>query len=39
LIPQPRNAEEEQKFADDVRQGGFSGKVTVGSDLNTFTLG
>ncbi len=39
LIPQPRNAEEAQKFADDVRQGGFSGKVSVGSDLDTFILG
>lgn len=33
LIPQPRTAEDEQKFADDARAGGYTGQITVGRDL------
>ena len=38
LIPAPSNSKEEQAFEDDVRQGGFKGKVTVGADLMTIPV-
>lgn len=34
LIPSPRDEEEESTFIDDLRQGGFTGVVTVGRDLD-----
>jgi len=39
LIPSPRTDEEATKFERDVREGGYTGRVTVGSDLTTVTLG
>lgn len=38
LIPAPNSPEQEQAFTDDVRSGGFTGKVTVGRDLMRFDL-
>ena len=38
LIPSPRNETEEQAFLDDVRQGGFTGPVTIGRDLDRFVI-
>ncbi len=38
LIPAPRSPEEEQAFADEVREGGYTGKVTVCADLDTVVL-
>lgn len=39
LIPSPRNAADMAKFESDVRAGGYEGRVTVGNDLDTFTIG
>ena len=39
LIPSPRNAEDVAKFEGDVRKGGYTGKVTVGHDLLTISVG
>ena len=39
LIPQPVNEVEELAFENDLRLGGYSGKVTVGRDLLTLTIG
>lgn len=39
LIPPPRTPDEEAAFERDVRDGGYEGRVTVGRDLMTFTLG
>ena len=39
LIPQPKNDEDAKKFENDVREGGFTGRVTVGHDLLRVTLG
>jgi ribonuclease Z len=39
LIPPPSTADDEQAFADDVRAGGFTGRLTVGRDLLTIDLG
>ncbi|MGW5625308.1 MBL fold metallo-hydrolase [Streptomyces olivaceus] len=39
LIPAPTTAQEEQGFIDDVRQGGYEGRVTVGRDLTTIEIG
>jgi len=39
LIPQPVTAEDEAAFEEDLRRGGYTGRVTVGRDLMTFTLG
>lgn len=39
LIPAPNSPAEDQAFADDVCQGGFTGRVTVGADLMTFDIG
>jgi ribonuclease Z len=39
LIPQPKNDSDAQKFADDARAGGYTGRVTVGQDLFRVTLG
>lgn len=39
LIPQPVDAAQAAKFADDVRAGGYAGPVTVGRDLDTITVG
>lgn len=33
LIPPPRSAKDEEAFSADVRQGGYSGPLTVGTDL------
>ena len=38
LIPQPRSEEEAQKFAADARTGGYTGRITVGSDLLKVTI-
>ncbi len=38
LIPQPDTPEQEAEFEADVRSGGYTGPVTVGRDLMTFTL-
>jgi len=38
LIPAPSTADDEAAFADDVRQGGFTGPLTVGRDLMTFEV-
>lgn len=38
LIPQPTTPDEEAAFKEDVRQGGFTGVVSVGRDLMTFVL-
>jgi ribonuclease Z len=38
LIPAPNNDDEESAFANDVRQGGYTGRLTVGRDLMTFRL-
>jgi hypothetical protein len=39
LIPPPDRATDAQAFADDLRAGGHGGRVTVGEDLTTVTLG
>lgn len=38
LIPQPNDEADEAKFADDVRRGGYRGRVTVGRDLMAFAI-
>ena len=38
LIPSPRTEQEENAFLDDVRRGGYTGGVTIGRDLDTFTI-
>lgn len=38
LIPQPRTDEEAQKFENDARAGGYTGRVTVGKDLLRVTI-
>lgn len=39
LIPSPRDAADTAKFESDVRAGGYEGRVSVGNDLDTFTIG
>ncbi|HKY16682.1 MAG TPA: MBL fold metallo-hydrolase [Microthrixaceae bacterium] len=39
LIPPPSDRASEQEFADDVREGGFTGPLTVGHDLFTTEIG
>ncbi|MHC3472640.1 MBL fold metallo-hydrolase [Streptomyces sp. 7R007] len=39
LIPAPTTPQEEQSFIDDVRRGGYAGRVTVGRDLTTIDIG
>lgn len=39
LIPSPRTDEQEQKFAQDLRNGGYTGTVTVGRDLLIIPVG
>ncbi len=39
LIPAPFTIEEKQAFADEVREGGFTGELMVCDDLDTVTLG
>lgn len=39
LIPPPSDEAGEQLFADDVRRGGYEGRITVARDLTTLTLG
>ena len=39
LIPSPRNEEDVAKFEGDIRKGGYTGKVTVGHDLLTISIG
>lgn len=39
LIPSPNTPEQAAKFDSDVRQGGYTGTVTVGSDLTTVAIG
>lgn len=39
LIPPPSDAAEEGAFADDVRQGGYTGQLTVGHDLLDVPIG
>lgn len=39
LIPAPSTPEERAGFVDDVRQGGFTGPVTVGDDLFSLRIG
>lgn len=38
LIPQPNTPEESQAFADEVREGGYTGEIMVCDDLDTVTL-
>jgi ribonuclease Z len=38
LIPPPSSAEDAAAFEEDVRRGGYEGRVTVGEDLVSFTL-
>jgi ribonuclease Z len=38
LIPVPVNAEDEAGFADDIRRGGYDGRLTVGRDLYSVDL-
>ena len=38
LIPQPSGAADEERFARDIRKGGFAGELTIGRDLTTITL-
>lgn len=38
LIPSPDNDADEMSFEADVRQGGYTGRVTVGRDLMTFRI-
>jgi len=38
LIPQPNDAAQEEAFAQDVRSGGYTGKITVGRDLMTIVV-
>ena len=39
LLPTPESPADEQKFADDVRAGGFAGRLIVANDLDTISLG
>jgi ribonuclease Z len=39
LIPPPAPGAEEEAFATDVRAGGYDGRLTVGRDLTTVTIG
>jgi ribonuclease Z len=39
LIPQPNDESDEAAFAADVRQGGYTGDLTVGRDLMSFRVG
>ena len=39
LIPSPTTDQQKQKFEDDVRNGGYTGMVTVGEDLTTIAIG
>lgn len=39
LIPQPRNDNDLRGFQDDLRKGGFVGRVTVGRDLDRVIIG
>ena len=38
LIPPPTTEEDAGAFAEDVRQGGYTGELTVGNDLTTVTV-
>ncbi len=38
LIPAPATEDESAAFANDVRQGGYSGEITVGHDLTTIGI-
>ncbi len=38
LIPPPSDAAGAAAFADDVRQGGYTGTITVGENLTTVTI-
>ena len=39
LIPAPTSAADEDLFVDDIRRGGYEGKVVVARDLSSVTLG
>ena len=39
LIPQPRSDRDIESFSRDVREGGYTGQVTVGRDLESFVIG
>ncbi len=39
LLPAPETPAEEQEFANDVRAGGFAGRLIVANDLDTISLG
>lgn len=39
LIPAPQTDKDEERFAADVRAGGFTGELTVGRDLMVFEIG
>lgn len=38
LIPQPSSVADEERFARDIRKGGFSGELTIGRDLTTIKI-
>lgn len=39
LIPAPGTPEQEETFVEDLRAGGYSGAISVGRDLMSFTIG
>jgi ribonuclease Z len=39
LLPVPENAADEQRFEDDVRAGGFEGRLIVANDLDMVSFG
>ena len=39
LIPPPNEPGDRDAFAQDLRDGGYSGRITVGRDLVAITLG
>ena len=38
LIPEPRTADDRQRYVDDIRGGGFTGRLVVADDLSTVEL-
>lgn len=38
LLPQPRDPQAEALFTAELREGGYAGQISVGSDLMTLTV-